>query len=328
MFERTLRLRAPELVGGNFNDAEAVRFFPHFRHGYSLSFYDWISFSVTTPLLQPSMLPRPATFANNETQASSKTRLVTYVADSRVMSALRQKQTSGNEGLLRFRSRFFDQCRHLARVRKKHGVAARQLNDLRLGPLRHEPLEVRIDHSVLCGNHCVARLLFPSRNGGLGVKRFSCDRYLGYRHKARERLGSVRGEISWKRLGVDGQKAIANRSDALVSRRHFVRQIRQTLADVRLDGRYINKRFDVGMHSSLGNDHPAITVADKHTRTCLVENAARRGHVRRETCLRLLDNQYRVTVTLKDVRNWFPSGTIGEGAVDQNNGLDGRVCWG
>src|SRR5262249_4696276 len=105
-------------------------------------------------------------------------------------------------------------------------------------------------------------------------------------------------------------------------------QIRQTLADVRLDGRHINKRFDVGMHSSLRNDHPAITVADQHTRTCLIENAARRSHVRRETRLRLLDNQYRVTVTLKKVRYRFPSGTIGERAVDQNDRLDGRVCWG
>src|SRR5262249_13891962 len=230
--------------------------------------------------------------------------------------------------LLCCRSRFFDKWRYLPRVRKKDGVASRQLHDLRLGPLRHEPLEVRIDHSVLCGNHCVARLLFPSCNGGLGVKRFSCDRYLGYRHKTREGFGSVRGEISRKRLGIDGQKAVANRSDALVGRRHFVCQIRQTLADVRLDGRYINKTFDVGMDSSLRNDHPAITVADQHTRTCLVENAARRGHVRRETRLGLLDNQYRVTVTLKNVRNRFPSGTIGEGAVDQNNGLNGRVCWG
>jgi hypothetical protein len=40
MFERTLGLSAPEFVGGNFNDAEAVRLFPHLRHGYSPSFYD------------------------------------------------------------------------------------------------------------------------------------------------------------------------------------------------------------------------------------------------------------------------------------------------
>src|SRR5262249_32026496 len=40
---------------------------------------------------------------------------------------------------------------------------------------------------------------------------------------------------------------------------------------------------------------------------------------------RLLDNSYRVTVTLENVRHWLPSGTIGEGAVDQNDSLDGRV---
>ena len=34
-------------------------------------------------------------------------------------------------------------------------------------------LEVRIDHSVLFGNYCIARLLFPSRNRGLRLKCFS-----------------------------------------------------------------------------------------------------------------------------------------------------------
>jgi hypothetical protein len=95
-----------------------------------------------------------------------------------------------------------------------------------------------------------------------------------------------------------------------------------------LDGRYINKSFDVGMHSRLGDDHPAITVADQYTRTRLIENAARRSHICRETRLRLLNNEYRVTVTLEDVCDRLPSGAIGEGAVDQNDSLDGRVCRG
>src|SRR5262249_26327023 len=58
MFERTLGLSAPEFVGGNFNDAKAVRLFPHLRHGYSPSFYDLIYHL----LRQPSMLRRLATF--------------------------------------------------------------------------------------------------------------------------------------------------------------------------------------------------------------------------------------------------------------------------
>ena len=63
MFERTLGLSAPEFVGGNFNDAKAVRLFPHLRHGYSPSFCDWVlyRFSMTTPLRQLSMLRRPDT---------------------------------------------------------------------------------------------------------------------------------------------------------------------------------------------------------------------------------------------------------------------------
>src|SRR5215475_14378872 len=201
-----------------------------------------------------------------------------------------QKQTLGSDGLLRCCGRFFDQCRYLGRVRKKDRVAARKFNDLRLRPLRHESLEVRIDHSVLHGNYCVAGLLFPSRNCGLRLQCITRNRYLGYRHKTRDRLRSVCSEITRKRIGVDCQKAIANWSDALGSRWHFVCQIRQTLADVWLDGRYINKSFDVGMHSRLGDDHPAITVADQYTRTCPIDNAARRSHVCRETRLRLLHN--------------------------------------
>src|SRR5215472_14180042 len=241
------------------------------------------------------------------------------------MSALCQKQTSGNDGLLRCLSRFFDQCCHLGCVRKKDCVAARKFNDLRLCPLRHESLEVRIDHSDLHGNYCVTRLLFPSRNCGLRLQCIPRNRYLGYRHKTRDRLRSVCSEITRKRIRVDCQKAVANWSDALGSRWYFFCQIRQTLADVWLDRRYVNKRFDVRMHSRLGGDHPAITVADQYTRASLIENPARRSHICRETRLRLLDNEYRVTVTLEDVRHRLPSGTIGEGAVDENNSLDGRV---
>src|SRR5262249_10871496 len=80
-----------------------------------------------------------------------------------------------------------------------------------------------------------------------------------------------------------------------------------------------------GMRPHFVDDHPAIAVADQHTRTYLVENAARRSHVCRETRLRLLDNSYRVTVALENVRHRLPSGAIGEGAVDQNDSLDGRV---
>src|SRR5262249_9878183 len=53
--------------------------------------------------------------------------------------------------------------------------------------------------------------------------------------------------------------------------------------------------------------------------------AARRRHVCRETRLRLLDNLHRVTVALQNIGHRLPSGTVGEGAVDQDDGLDGRM---
>src|SRR5262249_38462627 len=178
-----------------------------------------------------------------------------------------QKQTLGNDGLLRCRSRLFDHCCHLGCVRKKDCVAAWKFNDLRLRPLRHESLEVRIDHSVLCGNYCVARLLFPSRNRGLRLQCITRNRYLGYRHKMRDRLRSVRSEIVRKRIGVDCQKAVANWSDALGSRWDFFCQIGQTLADVWLDGRYINKSFDVGIIAPVRSISPDWYLAQVNPNT-------------------------------------------------------------
>jgi len=61
------------------------------------------------------------------------------------------------------------------------------------------------------------------------------------------------------------------------------------------------------MHPHLGDDPPAITVTDEHTRTCLVEDPAGRSHVCRETRLRLLHNSYGVTVTLENIRHRLPS---------------------
>jgi hypothetical protein len=57
-------------------------------------------------------------------------------------------------------------------------VAAHEFDRLGLGSLRHESFKVRVDHSVLCGNHSVARLLFPSGNCGLPNKCFSRNRHL------------------------------------------------------------------------------------------------------------------------------------------------------
>jgi hypothetical protein len=43
-----------------------------------------------------------------------------------------------------------------------------------------------------------------------------------------------------------------------------------------------------------------------------------------ESLLRLLDNADRVSVTFENVCHRLPSGATGEGAVDQNDTLDGR----
>src|SRR5262249_44821536 len=46
-----------------------------------------------------------------------------------------------------------------------------------------------------------------------------------------------------------------------------------------LEARHENETLDAGMRPYFVDDHPAIAVADQHTRTGLVEHAARRSHV-------------------------------------------------
>jgi len=55
------------------------------------------------------------------------------------------------------------------------------------------------------------------------------------------------------------------------------------------------------------------------------ENLAALGKLAEAVSSGNLAALYRVTVTLENVRHWLPSGTIGEGAVDENDSLHGRV---
>src|SRR5262249_60082472 len=102
-------------------------------------------------------------------------------------------------------------------------VTANKFDSFRSSALRHKSLKVWVDHSVLGGNYSVARLLFPSRHRSLSGKGFLGDRHLGYCHKARHWLWNVGSEIAWKRIRIDCQKTIANRSDALVGCWNFRR---------------------------------------------------------------------------------------------------------
>src|SRR5262249_16080373 len=122
-----------------------------------------------------------------------------------------------------------------------------------------------------------------------------------------------------------GGKAVPSGPDVLGGRRLFVPQTGNAPPDTRLEGRHENESLDAGMRPHFVDDHPAIAVADQRTRTGLVEHAARRSHVRRETRLRLLDNSYRVTVALENVRHPLPSAAIGERTLAQNDSLDGRL---
>ena len=80
------------------------------------------------------------------------------------------------------------------------------------------------------------------------------------------------------------------------------------------------------MSSRRGDDHAAVAVPDQDARTRLVEDAPRCSHVCIEGSLGLLDHSNRIAVSLKDIGDGLPSGTVGEGAVDKHDRFDIRVC--
>ena len=113
------------------------------------------------------------------------------------MSALCRKRTLGNDGLLRFSSRFFDQCCHLGCVRKKDRVAARKFNDLRLRPLRHESLEVRIDQRLkVRGPDALGRKGSVAGKGPMDLAGFDPGVDPSPQHRSNCKLLLIAGEIS------------------------------------------------------------------------------------------------------------------------------------
>ena len=96
-----------------------------------------------------------------------------------------------------------------------------------LSPLRHETLQVRVDHPVLLRNHGIARLILPTRDCDLRLQGFVENRNLRNRHEVRDRLGNASGEVGRKRFWVDGQITVADQKYAHAGRRHLVGQISQ-----------------------------------------------------------------------------------------------------
>src|SRR5215469_9495023 len=91
--------------------------------------------------------------------------IATYAATERSfhtvsVASSRLQMTEFGQLFGRF-GRLFDQRRDLFGMREKCDMASRELDRLRFGPATHESLELGIDHTVLCGDDRIARLLRP-----------------------------------------------------------------------------------------------------------------------------------------------------------------------
>jgi len=75
--------------------------------------------------------------------------------------------------------------------------------------------------------------------------------------------------------------------------------------------------------AGLGDDGAAIAVADEHGRTGLaIEDAVGRGDIIRQRSFRLLDDADGIAVLAEDIGDRLPAGSVGEGAMHEDDVLD------
>jgi hypothetical protein len=129
--------------------------------------------------------------------------------------------------------------------------------------------------------------------------------------------GERRGEL---RL-VEEQEAVDGRQD----RRHG--RTRGRVGDQRVDGLAgvgreggdVDERLDVGVVAGLGDDGPAVGVADEDGVLVLIEHPAGDGDVVGERDRRVLYDGDLVTGLAQDAIDGLPAGAVDEAAVDEND---------
>src|SRR3984957_9800499 len=158
----------------------------------------------------------------------------------------------------------FDELGCFLRMRHVGHVARLHLDRLCLRALRHHALLVRIDRLVFAGYHVPGGLVLPRGILYLMRERVGGDRHLCYCHELRFIPWNVRCEVGDEMGLVDSPKPIAVRFERLrcLGQRRFDR--RTTLAFIESEGGNIDKRRNVWMIAGLGDDGPAVAVADQN----------------------------------------------------------------
>src|SRR6267378_4492554 len=138
--------------------------------------------------------------------------VITAVARSRASLARSRKVPTGAYtsiiGMLLPRA--LDDARNILRPRDEHEMPGGQLSHVRMHPLRHEALELRIDGAILRRDDVPRRHGFPGRRDGERLaERAAGDRLLSRRERAR---------LSW-RQAVGEHLGILRRVDVKETRR-------------------------------------------------------------------------------------------------------------
>src|SRR5271155_2780521 len=214
-------------------------------------------------------------------------------------------------------------------LRKRHiGHMARlHFDRLGLGALRHHALLVRIDRSVFGGHHIPGGLVLPGGVFDLMGERVGRDRHLRYSHELSFIPWNVRCEVGHEMRLVDPPEPVAVGCERLGRLWHgrFDRGTALTFIESKRGN--IDKRRNVWMIAGLGDDGPAVAVADQnHWAAHGVDCRLRVFLVVGVRSLGRLRHRHFVPIILEDLGDGFPSGAVGESSMHQNHVLDRHCC--
>src|SRR3984957_6649285 len=163
-------------------------------------------------------------------------------------------------------------------------------------------------------------------------ERVGGDRHLRHSHEVSLGWRNIRCEVSREMALFYPPVPIAIRLECLGSLWHCRFDRRTALTFIESECGNIYECRNVWIVAGLGDDGPAVAVADQHDwATHCVDCSLRVLLVVGVRGLWGLRNRYRVAILLKDLCDGIPAGAIGEGTVDEHDVFDTsgrRLCRG
>src|SRR5271163_387600 len=206
-------------------------------------------------------------------------------------------------------------------LRKRHiGHMARlHFDRLGLGALRHHALLVRIDRSVFGGHHVPGGLMLPGGIFDLMGERVGRNRHLRYSHELSFIPWNVRCEVGHEMRLVDPPESVAVRRKRLGRLWQGLFDRRTALTFIESKRGNIDKRRNVWMIAGLGDDGPAVAVANQNHRAAHgVDCGLRVLLVIGIRSLGRLRHRHLVAIIFEDVGDPLPTGAIRESSMHQN----------